>query len=108
MDDLADGHQRRVAELVLSEEGLEAASAAVVRELCAAHVERRGVRGDLIRIFDEDEFGVVIEKPANQPGTGGPIHVTPPTGSPPHEAAATSWPRASTAARARSLMAPGK
>ena len=56
--DLRDLPQHRIVELVAAQERLEAAVAAVVRELDAAHVERRRVRRHLVGVVDEHELGL--------------------------------------------------
>jgi hypothetical protein len=56
--DLGDLPEHRVGELVAAQEGLEAAVAAVVGEVNAAHIERGRVRRHLVEVVDKHELGV--------------------------------------------------
>src|SRR5262249_40377703 len=112
VDDMADLFQRRVgvqAERLYG--GLERAPALVVPERGAAHVERRGARGDGGGVGGEDEFGGGVDEAADQPGARGPVDVDTRPGGPLHvrtpawRAAAA---RASTAARAASRWGGGE
>ena len=54
----------------------------MVGELDAAHVERRRVRGHLVRVVDEDERRLRVDEAPDQPGAGGPVDVAVRDGSP--------------------------
>src|SRR5207253_8694968 len=98
-----------IAELVAAQEGLEAAVAAVMRELNAAHVERGRVGRHLVRVVDEDELRLWVEEAADQPGAGGAIDVTVRTSRPPHPTgSSTSTASSSTARWASSRSGGGK
>jgi len=81
-----------------------------VRELDAAHVERRRAVGNLVRIVDEDELGLLVDEPADQPRARGAIDVDAGARRPPHRAALLSMAAASSwiAERARSRSGGGK
>src|SRR5439155_26998881 len=97
--DLGDIPQHRSAELVAAQEGLEAAVAAVVGELDAAHVERRCVGRHLFRVVDEDELRFRVEEAADQPGAGGPVDVAMATSRPPHPTGSSTRAASSSTAR---------
>ena len=93
--DPRDLPQHRVVELVAAQERLEAAVAAVVGELDAAHVERRRVRRHLVGVVDEDELRLRVDEAPDQPRAGGPVDVAVRGASP------TSRPASSTSAASR-------
>ena len=68
MHDLGDPPQHRVVDVVPPQQGLEGAVTAVVTKLHTAHVERGGVGRHLGLVGDEDELGVGVEEPGDQPG----------------------------------------
>ena len=108
MDDLRDLPQHRVGELVAAQERLEAAVAAVVGELDAAHVERRRVGRHLVGVVDEHELGVRVDEAADQPGAGGAVDVAVTARRPPHRDRlldAAQPARRAAAARARARAA---
>src|SRR6266542_4051215 len=82
--DLPDLPQHRVGELVTAQEGLETAVAAVVRELRAAHIEWGRVSRYLIRVVDENELRLWVEKALDEPRTAGPVDVAVAASRPPH------------------------
>ena len=112
VDDLGDAPEDGVVEVVVAQDGFEAAVALVVAEFDAAHVERGGVGRRLGRVGDEDELGVRVDVAADEPGAGGAVDVDAGAGDPLHEGCSsgfgTGWARASTAALAWSRSAGGK
>src|SRR5207248_824130 len=87
--DLGQPPQHRVGQIASAQNGLEAAVGTVVPEFGAAHVERGRVGRHLGRVGDEQEAGVGIEEPADQPGAGGPVDVHALAGGPVHGCASS-------------------
>src|SRR6266851_1505516 len=69
-----------------------------------AYIERCGVRWNGCQVGGEDEFGVVVDEAADQPGAGGPVDVDAGPGGPLHAGipAGLVAARVSTARRAAS------
>src|SRR5436190_10308888 len=109
MHDLGDLPQHWIAELVAAQKGLEAAVAPVMRELDAAHVERRRVGRHLVRVVDEHELRLWVEEAADQPGAGGAVDVAVTARRPLHPTgSSTSTASSSTARWASSRSGGGK
>jgi hypothetical protein len=64
VDDAGDVPERWVFELVAPQDRLEGAVSAVVRELCAAHVERDGSFRHLVDVGDIAELGFGVDESA--------------------------------------------
>src|SRR4029079_7732344 len=98
--DPADGLEPRRVEAIVAHQHLEGARAVVMAERVTRDVEGRGVRGQLRRVGNEQELGVRVDEPADEPGTGRSVDVAVLPGDPPH-AATTSPMLASSSTRAR-------
>src|ERR1051325_7068643 len=89
-DDRGDRVDGRILDAVLLDERVEAAARTDVRQLDPLYVVRNraelgGLRRD-VRGRDEDELGVAIDKPLDEPGTGNAVDLGAFAGDPAHGA----------------------
>src|SRR5262245_10320442 len=97
VDDSSDLPQHRIVQLEAPEERLEAAVAAVVRELDPAHVEWRRILRQFGRIVDEHERRLGVDEAADQPGARSAVDVALRPRRPPHDETSTTEASCSTA-----------
>src|SRR5439155_2717327 len=87
-DNRRQGGQRRIVEPVLFEEGVEAALLADVAELDTGDVIGDGAglggRREHAGGRHEEEFGIVVDEPDDEPGTGDPVDLRAFAGNPLH------------------------
>src|SRR5690242_8850784 len=81
-----------IMQIVLAEKGVEAAKRAVVRQFYAWNIEGnrtnfRSVRQNIAGAY-EQKFGVLVDEPPHQPGTGDAINLGPFSRNPFHVLAA--------------------
>src|SRR5439155_22759454 len=95
-------------EVVVPQDGLETAVAAVMTELGASHVERRDAGRHPRGVVDEDELSIRVDGTPDEPGTRRPVDVDAPAGGPSHAVASIPPASASTARRASAASGGGK
>src|SRR5713101_10009482 len=102
VDNTGQVPEGRVRTIEAVEHGLEAAVATVVGKLHSPHVEAGGIVRDLVGIVDEQELGLRVYKPADQPGASGAVHMAVLGGCPLHASTSMLAASRATARRARS------